>query len=623
MFRNVLYWAGFQSPFPYQYDEDAARSVVWLTEILKDVCAVEFGSPGIINDCYGTFWSDHVGAYGEVNEWVQGSVTDPVLDKEIFIRNAKNAEIRRRIAQGEATKEDLIEPCDEVSRKRVFMDRLVALCGELGIEDMARQVYWWTGASQPNVMTRRPSQRPDGAPDFVWIDRRPGLPGFITSPGDFVLLPKAIIRGSIPPFDRINFEKLRAWPKAPDRARWESLVDRLEEADRRYRDGQVDLFSHHARLLFDRKLLGRIRDSRLDCWEKAERIDASTRAILAENPLLLLLHMIVILLPFVGARLQKLIGNGAWRKAVGDFILDTRYRDKVLFEARAYRIWTWLLEERTTSARARICYHKLGAYLKDWLCYFWAPASWQRFFTDQAVQNDLLKRFFTSPFRYVFSTSYRAKVNTDWMHAQTLADVKRGYISAEDAERLIAVAGDRPLQQYITGIIYTATVKPVSEISYVFGFIVLVQSYLKDLRGLGLWIVPIVAALLSISPAGVLRFLYALVMGILNPKVPYWTAIVMAPIRGVGDLAFPAQMAKTYPAFASYLLTSSVCKLAEHIPVFGERGGLLAIWTVTVLLSWPASFGAWRRWRKIGDAIPKTAPESEVAENHLVEEVPV
>jgi hypothetical protein len=64
-------------------------------------------------------------------------------------------------------------------------------------------------------------------------------------------------------------------------------------------------------------------------------------------------------------------------------------------------------------------------------------------------------------------------------------------------------------------------------------------------------------------------------------------------------------MAKTYPAFSSYLLTSTICRLAEHVPVFGERGGLLSIWTVTIFLSWPASLREWRAWRKAHTAQPE------------------
>jgi hypothetical protein len=593
-FRDIMYWMGFQSPFPYHYDENAARTILYLSEILKEVCKAEFGTSAPINECYGTFWSDHVGAFGEINEWVQGGVTDPALDSEIMVRKEHNRRTKALIREGKATERDLMMATDEVTRKHAFMDRLVSLCNEMGLEDLSRQVYWWTGASQPNVFTRRPAKTDGGLPDFVWIDRRPGLPGFITSPGDFILLPRAIIRGSIPPFDRINFTRLRAWTKAPDREKWDMLVNRLEELDRRYRDGQLDIFGHHLRLLYDGKLLDKIWSSRLNCWKKADRIDAGTQEALKKNAFLKLLHIFVILIPFLGRHIQKILGNGEWRKCIADFIVNGPYRAKVLYEARAYRIKIWLLESRTTGPRARICYQHLGPYLKDWLFYFWMPPSWQRFFTDQAFQWDMLRRLFTSPFKYIFLINYRSMVNTQWIKTQTLEDEKRGYVSKDEAERFIAIAGDKPLQQYITGILYTAAVKPVSEVSYLIGFIAYLTHIVEAFKSLG-WVMGIFAAflLLLISPAGVLRFLYAAVMGIINPRVPYLAAIVCAPIRGLGDLAFPIQMAVTYPAFATYLLTSSLCKLVEHVPVFGERGGLLSIWSVTVFLSWPASFKAW------------------------------
>ncbi len=188
-------------------------------------------------------------------------------------------------------------------------------------------------------------------------------------------------------------------------------------------------------------------------------------------------------------------------------------------------------------------------------------------------------------------SAYRRQVNEDWVASRTAADVKRGVITPDDAEEFVRIAGHKTVQQYVTGLIFVATVR--SEWVYlllgVFG-IQLAKHYQVHAGDISLWgKVAALAVVLLVSPGGIARFFFCAVMGLLHRDVPYGTALIMSPIRGVGDLAFPAQMGKTHPRFSAYLLTSTACRLAEHVPVFGERGGLLSLGVVTVVLSWPAS----------------------------------
>ena len=183
-------------------------------------------------------------------------------------------------------------------------------------------------------------------------------------------------------------------------------------------------------------------------------------------------------------------------------------------------------------------------------------------------------------------------------------------IAPDDAEEFVRVAGHKTIQQYVTGLIFVATVR--SEWVYlllgVFG-IHLAKHYHLHASSISLaGKIAAVAVALLVSPGGIARFLYCGVMGLLNRDVPYGTAMIMSPVRAVGDLAFPAQIGKTHPRFSAYLLTSTTCRLAEHVPVFGERGGLLSLGVVTVVLSWPASMKAW--WRARRGAAPSSSPRA-------------
>jgi len=583
-FRDALYFLGFQSPFPYQYNEDAARTGLYLTRIFKIVCKEKFGTDEPINDCYGTFWDQKIGAYAEINEWVEGYVTEPEMDEDIFIRMKQNSRIKKDIKAGKATEQDLLMPHDEMSRKRRFMEQWVRLCNELGLEDIARQVYWWTGVSQPNVLTKKGA---DGKLPFIWVDRRPGLPGFVLSAGDCILFPKAVFRGSIPPFDRINFKKLRAWPAIPDKKEWNELVDKLEETDRKYRRTQLDLFGHNIRLLLDSNLRQSINMGRIDFWRLSGRIDEKNAGRLRTSYILFFVQLILSLIPLIGRRLQQLTGNSDFRIHLWKIFTEHTYRYDYFDKKRCQSLKLWIEEGRITWKRAEICGKSFLSYFKD-MTYTWLPPGWQYILTDQECQFEFFRKLFTSPLKYIFIKDYRRQVNVDWITSRTEEDVKHGYVTREVADNFINIAGEEALQNYITGLIVTAAVKPTSEIIYVLLGVHLAFNT-TTLSGLGWWGLLAAPVVALISPAGLLRFFYCIMAKIWNRKIPYGVALALSPIRGIGDFAFLIQTGKTFPSFSSYLIISSLCQLVEQVPVFGERGGLLSLWTVTAFISWPAS----------------------------------
>ncbi|MDO8589080.1 MAG: hypothetical protein Q7T82_18790 [Armatimonadota bacterium] len=668
-FRDFLYLLAFQSPFPHQFNEAAVRTGLYLTRLLRWASRVEFGSDAPINDCLGAFWDEHIGSFAEIDEWVEGRVTDPDVDSEILIRRSRNKRISKAMSEGESSvyrerhserSEEsafsgahgigpLLEPNTEIAHKKKFMAALVRLCGELGIDDLARQVYWWTGMSQANVLTRNSGSEQR---EFVWVDRRPGLPGFLLSIGDFPLLLKAIRRGSIPPFDRINFKKLRMWAKAPDREAWESTVDELKAEDDLYRSQQIDLIGNNVRLLTSKRLRSSIADSIINYWRLAGRVDDKTAGKL--RGVRMLPHLLLSCIPLIGARLQKLFGNADYRAHVKRFLVDGRYRWEYYDRRRKVDLSMWLRDGRVSEKRAERVLDSLPAYFRDRVCSFWVigfpffvalpkilslsswpvwawlviyvaaaslvtlPPTWQMFFTDLRHALGTLGRGFGHAAGYVFNVAHRRKVNVDWVHERTKEDIRHGYLSEVESETFRAIAGSDSMQQYVTGIMVTLALQPASEIVLLSLAAVLGAHWLRDVTSfhalwrvlwqqmghLGWWALPIVALFCAISPAGILRFTYCLVQWLRNRHVPYGTATSLALWRAIGDLAFMVQIARTHPQFSRYLLTSSICRLSGVVPVFGERGGLLNIWAATVFLSWPASFKAWRHERHLRTTNP-------------------
>ena len=72
LFRNMVYWIGFQGPFQLQVNPTAARAGALWQKFIRRGAKIRFGDENAVVDICATFVDDGLGSCGELSEWVDG-----------------------------------------------------------------------------------------------------------------------------------------------------------------------------------------------------------------------------------------------------------------------------------------------------------------------------------------------------------------------------------------------------------------------------------------------------------------------------------------------------------------------------------------------------------------------
>ena len=135
LFRNVLYWVGFQGPFQLQVNPAAARSGALWQKFIRWGAGIQFGTESAVADIHATFVDNTLGSCGELSEWVEGRTWRLEVDDHLDV-------LKRWIKGKETDPQALGSP--EYRAKLKFMRQFVALLHQMGAHEFARQYEWST-----------------------------------------------------------------------------------------------------------------------------------------------------------------------------------------------------------------------------------------------------------------------------------------------------------------------------------------------------------------------------------------------------------------------------------------------------------------------------------------------
>ena len=178
LFRNALYWLGFQGPFQLQVNPAAARAGALWQKFIRRGAKIRFGDERVVADIHGTFIDNRLGSCGELSEWVEGRTWQLETDDHL--------DALKQWKKGKAVDPEILGS-PEYRAKRKFMAEFVELLHDMGGQEFARQYEWSTCKSQPNCLKRTET---DESPSegLTAIDFRAGLallPFLPMSPGRF------------------------------------------------------------------------------------------------------------------------------------------------------------------------------------------------------------------------------------------------------------------------------------------------------------------------------------------------------------------------------------------------------------------------------------------------------
>lgn len=588
LFRNFLYWIGFQGPFQLQVNPAAARAGTIWQKLIRRGAKIRFGDENAVVDIYGTFVDNQQGSCGELREWVEGRTWRLEVNDRMDL-------LKKWLRGRKVDERQLGSP--EFRAKRKFMRDFVDLLHDMGAYEFARQYEWSTCKSQPNVMKRQGTDD-DPTGGLTAVDFRAGLallPFLPMSPGDFKLIFEGLKRGSLVQFDRGDLAKLEAFVQSHDEefAGMTEILEDLKAAEQIYRDSLPDISHNHLRLLYSRKLWSTMLDSAVTGWQVRNLVDERHEWLFLRSRILTLLFFVIGLIPFLGKFIRRIWAREDWRKHYAAMLKSLDYFKRAVRGRIAEMVSVWHRAGRVDAEKAP----KLAAEVWRFLCHLplsILPAGLHRILTDRRYAKERLVYYFVRPVRLYFNAGLREQ----WLREMIIDGQKKHMLSDEDAQTILSQFSEPFIQKYLLCLVVHLLTLPVSEI---------VSISIVSIYWITHWGQPhafatgcgIAAAIqvIPVSPGALIRGLFVLYLIIRERNFKdYNIALFLGFFKGIGYLAFPIQMTYHYPALARFMSGHWSTEAVHIVPIFGEPGALLEHWVFCLFYNWPLTIR--RRMRK-------------------------
>jgi hypothetical protein len=591
LFRDVLYWIGFQGPFQLQVNPAALSAGALWQKFIRRGAKIRFGDESTVVDIYATFVDGALGSCGEIREWVDGRTWQLEVDDRL--------DLLRQWRRGRLVDDPQLGS-PEYREKRQFMREFVNLLHNMGAYEFARQYEWSTCKSQPNCLKRLDSEN-NPSVGLVAVDFRAGLallPFLPMSPGDFMLIVKGIMRGSLVQFDRGDISKLETFVNTHSNefSDMRGMLEKLKVDETVYRNSVPDVTHNHIRLFFSRKLWSTIFNSAATGWKVRNLIDDEHENKLRNSKSLTLLFCAIGIIPFLGKFLRRIWCRPDWRKHYAAILTSWKYLKKAFRIKITEKAIVWHRAGRISSKQAlKLAYQpwRFFCHLPFLILIF---PGLHRFLTDSDFRKEKLVFIFIRPFRLYFNAHLREQ----WLREMVAEGRRKHILTDEDAEVIISQINELYIQKYLVSLVVHLMTLPVSEIVITLVTVIYVlmhpewswsEAWKTAAAIFAIW------QIIPVSPGSLIRGLY--VVGLMIKERDfrnYSIAVSLAFFRVIGYLAFPIQMTYHYPALARFMAAHWATEAVHIVPVFGERGALLEHWVFYLFYNWPLTIR--RKMRK-------------------------
>ena len=573
IFRNFLYWIGFQAPFQLQVNHSAVKAGAIWQKFICHGAKLRFENENVVNNIHATFVDKNLGSCGEISDWVEGRTWKLEVDDRL--------DYLKKWQRGEKLDKKNLGSIEYRSKKQ-FMKSFVKYLHEIGAYEFARQYEWSTCKSQPNCLKLR---KFDDNPEkgLIAVDFRAGLvllPFLPMSPGDFILIFKGILRGSFVQFDRGNIKKLEAFIEKNKEhfSDMEDALCELKKNEKIYRNSIPDITHNHFKLFYSKKLWLTMLSSVRKSWQIQNLADEKFQL----NNFLTFLLCIIGTIPLFGKFFIKFSCHKKWRKHYLKLISNAKYFRKAIQGIILEKTLKWCRAGRISNAD-NVTFFRFLLHLP----FSFLPVGLHKFFTNWQYTKERLSYIFIRPIRLYFDKNLREQ----WLRDMILEGQKKQILSDNDAKIIQSQIDEPFIQKYLKSLAVHICTLPVTQIVSVMIAAIYIILHPEMPRaqawGVGIGIIALFQ-IIPISPGSLVRGLYVLVLVIKEKDFKnYNIAVFLAFFKYIGYLAFPIQMTYHYPALARFMASHWATEAVHIVPVFGERGALLEHWVFNLFYNWP------------------------------------
>lgn len=593
LFRNSLYWLGFQGPFQLQVNPAAAMAGALWQKFIRRGAKIRFGDEAAVVDIYACFTDERIGSCGELSEWIDGRTWRLEVDDRM--------DLLRRWTRGKT-----IDSADlgsqEYREKHEFMHKFVELLHDMGGHEFARQYEWSTCKSQPNCLRRNDAE---SAPfkGLTAVDFRAGLallPFLPMSPGDFKLIAKGFARGSLVQFDKGDLDRLEKFiEKHPDEfADMGEMLERLKASEIIYRESIPDITHNHFRLFYKKSLWSTIFKNAVTGYRVRNLIDTSCEKKLNDSKTRTFLFFLIGIIPFIGSFIRKIWCRYDWRRHYKEMLTSQGYFRRAIRGKIAEKLIGWYRSGRVDSKKALILVKRPGRFFCHWPLSF-LPAGLHRLLTDPQLIKNKLYQITVRPVLLYFN----AELREQWLADMVTQGEKKQLLTREDASLILSQIKEPFIQKYLKSLAVHVCTLPVTQVVSVLvalGFWIMNPEMSEQARGLAVAAILVAFQVTPISPGSIVRGSYVLYLVIRERNFKdYNIAVFLGFFKYIGYLAFPIQMGYRYPALARFMAAHWATEAVHIVPVFGEKGALLEHGIFCLFYNWPLTIR--RRMQKRGD----------------------
>ena len=581
LFRNALYWIGFQGPFQLQVNPAAARAGALWQKLIRRGAKIAFGDEKAVVDIYATFIDERLGSCGELSEWVEGRTWRLEVDDHL-------GSLKRWIKGKKVDPERLGSP--EYRAKYEFMRKFVEHLHQMGAHEFARQYEWSTWKSQPNCLKR--SETEDiPSEGLTAVDFRAGLallPFLPMSPGDFKLIITGLLRGSLVQFDRGDTGKLKQFISKHQSAfaGTEAMRAELDTLEEIYRNSIPDITHNHLRLLTSKRLWSTILKSAITGWKVRNLIDDQCRKRLDSSTLLTILFAALGLMPLLGRIARRIWGHPFWRKHYHQSLTSWKYLQRSFRAKFIEKLINWHRDGRVNGRNVPQLTGQIWHGIYHWPLSL-LPAGLHRMMTDWQFAKERLDFYLLRPVRLYFNNDLREQ----WLRDMVSEGKEKHLLNDNDAEVILSQIKEPYIQKYLKSLAVHVCTLPVTQVVSLLVAVIYVVAHPEMPRAqayaIGIGIIALFQVV-PISPGSLVRGLYVLYLVIRERNFKdYNIAVFLGFFKYIGYLAFPIQMTYRYPALARFMAGHWATEAVHVVPVFGERGALLEHKIFNLFYNWP------------------------------------
>ena len=594
LFRDIIYWLGFQGPFSSQVCEAACKSGLLWQKLVRKVAGTALGSEDAVGDVYASFYDANLRAYGQVGEWVEGRTWLLEADIRPWLR------LRWRDV------DPLETDSPEFVAKRQFMYRLVKLLHKMGARELARQYEWWTLKSQPNVLKR--SDAGEGPSEGLCaVDFRAGLallPFLPMSPKDIGLIAAGLKSGSLVQFDRCDFDELRRFITAhgDDSGELSGMQVKLEGYDKEYRRAIPDIMHQGFTLLTNRSLRHDVRCGLVHAAVLSGAADEGFASRIVEQPFRFCCFQLLGFVPFLGGLLRRLWGNELYRSHFKKLFIDKHYFGLSCRAAMHTRLIGWLRSGRAGEDRVLYLAERPAAFWLQRYTLGLLPAFMHRWIAEPSYVRRKISEKWNFMRKFMKNAAFRETWLTDLVHEGHA----EGVLNDDEYHRIMDSIRDPFIVKYLKCVAFHFATLPITQIfslciaGIAAGFVIASEGSWKAGTAAFFGIL-LFFQFIPISPGSLCRGVFTTVLVVRERDFKdYMVALPLSFLKYIGYLAFPIQMVATYPELARFMASRWATGSVHIIPVFGESGALLehAIFDLffnraQMASSWAGKHGRW------------------------------